>query len=200
MHCRRLFNIIPSPYNRRNIYLPISITMDTIIPDWNYLNKENECRLLTPTGNIMIHEYFLKGKHSPQTNEDGIFANADFVAVADGATSCSTTGKSAGREAMEMILKEVSTFPANISLPQALQRLTDKLNRTYQTQSWQEMHGTQRPTASACIFSRARQEVWQVGDCPCLTGNRLSTNDKRTTYWPKHGLPILNRFCCKAPP
>ena len=49
---------------------------------------ENECRPLSLplAGGIEVHEYYLRGKHLPQDNEDGLLATpAGYVAVIDGA-------------------------------------------------------------------------------------------------------------------
>ena len=39
-------------------------------------------------------------------------------------------------------------------------------------------HPEERLTASAVIYSRARQEVWMVGDCQALIGGKLYENGK----------------------
>lgn len=159
--------------------------MNESIVDWDYLRTENEYCLPQLSSNIIVHEYFLKGKHSPQSNEDGIFVNNDFIAVADGATSKTKEPhaiKTTGRIAMEQVLETVSQFPAEITMCEAVQKLTDRLSHLVHSKQWQTTYRNQRPTSSISIFSRFHQEIWQIGDCPCHAGNFTSSNEKHIDH------------------
>lgn len=131
-----------------------------------------------------IKECFLKGKHSPETNEDGIIVTPDFVAVIDGATAKSDfrlNGKASGRLAMEIASEAIRNFPKDISAEQAIQRITDSIYSFYiehhLLNSLKEEPG-KRFTANGVIYSVARGEVWQVGDCQCIIGDLNSANEK----------------------
>lgn len=56
------------------------------IENWDYLSVENEWTMQT-SPNFDVEEVFLKGKHTPATNEDGIIVTPYFAAVIDGATA-----------------------------------------------------------------------------------------------------------------
>ena len=71
----------------------------------------NEYTLPADCGDMQIKEYFLCGKKSAETNEDGIFLSKNFAAIVDGATAKSKftlNGKSTGRLAMELVIKAIS--------------------------------------------------------------------------------------------
>lgn len=131
-----------------------------------------------------IEECFLKGKHSPETNEDGIIVTPDFVAVIDGATAKSDfrlDGKASGRLAMELALEAIRNFPKDIDAEQAIGRITDRIYSFYKEHNLldglKEEPG-KRFTANGVIYSVARGEVWQVGDCQCIIGDLYSQNEK----------------------
>lgn len=131
-----------------------------------------------------VEECFLKGKHSPATNEDGIIVTPDFVAVVDGATSKSDftlEGKTSGRLAMELAAEAIRSFPADITAEQAVGRITDRIHSFYVEHGLLEGLDAQpakRFTANGVIYSAARGEVWQVGDCQCIIGALYSQNEK----------------------
>lgn len=132
-----------------------------------------------------IEECYLKGKHSPETNEDGILVTPHFAAVIDGATSKSDfmlDGKASGRLAMELALEAIRDFPADITAEQAVGRITDRIYSFYKEhnllQGLKEQPG-RRFTANGVIYSAQRNEVWQVGDCQCIIGTLYSRNEKK---------------------
>ena len=148
---------------------------------------ENECRPLSLplAGGIGVHEYYLRGKHLPQDNEDGLLATpAGYVAVIDGATSKSAfrlDGKASGRWAMELLAEAISGFPPGLDMPQAVARLTEAVRAFYARRGLEGYvagHPSHRFTASVVMFSLARREVWQVGDCPCRVGAACFPNGK----------------------
>lgn len=152
---------------------------------------ENECRPLSLplAGGIEVHEYYLRGKHLPQDNEDGLLATpAGYVAVIDGATSKSAfrlDGKASGRWAMELLAEAISGFPPGLDMPQAVARLTEAVRAFYARRGLEGYvagHPSHRFTASVVMFSLARREVWQVGDCPCRVGEACYPNAKRIDH------------------
>lgn len=154
------------------------------ITDWNYLSTENEFCLPQNYGNIEMHECFLKGKHSPEANEDGIFVSDSFIAVIDGATAKSDfrpEGKTTGRMAMELLKDVLDSLPADAGMTEAVQAVTRRFHDFYVANGWLhtvEDIPSRRLTACAVIYSHARREVWQVGDCQCRMGKIYSANAK----------------------
>lgn len=151
--------------------------------DWGYLMAENEYHL-PQTDNFVVEEYFLKGKESPLSNEDGIIITSDFAAVIDGATTKSDfemNGKKTGRLAMELVLEAIRKFPKEIEAKEAIKRITDEIHLFYVEHHLLDELKAQpgkRLTANGVIYSYARNEVWQVGDCQCIIGNLYSSNEK----------------------
>lgn len=164
-------------------YLKKKLKVEDCKRDWTYLEQDNEYRV--PDGlPFVVEESFLKGKQSPQTNEDGIVITSDFVAVIDGATAKSSylhEGKKTGRLAMELVSEAIREFPADIDAAEALRRITEKIRRFYVKHGLLDELKTEpgkRFTANGVIYSCARNEVWQVGDCQCIIGNLYSPNEK----------------------
>lgn len=116
------------------------------------------------------------GKHSQETNEDGIIATADFIAVVDGSTSKSPfqiqQGMSNGRYAMLMVKEVVENASATTSLSELCVLLTNRFKEVYQRNDISTetllSHPETRLTASAAVFSRHYRQVWLIGDCQCL--------------------------------
>lgn len=151
--------------------------------DWSYLSSENEYQ--TPASpHFSVEECFLKGKQTPQTNEDGIIVTPYFAAVIDGATAKSSfthEGKKTGRLAMELALEAIRDFPRDIDAAEAISRITEKIHRFYVEYGLLDelkAEPGKRFTANGVIYSYARNEIWQVGDCQCIVGNLYSSNEK----------------------
>lgn len=126
----------------------------------------------------------MKGKKNPQTNEDGMIVTPYFAAVIDGATAKSTftyEGKKTGRLAMELALEAIRNFPKDIDAADAIRRITERIYDFYvQHNLLDELKAEpgKRFTANGVIYSYARNEVWQVGDCQCIIDNLYSSNEK----------------------
>ena len=118
--------------------------------------------------------------------EDGIVATDDFVAVIDGSTSKAVhqllPGMRNGRAAMLLVSEALCSLPADASLEQCCERVTEKINQAYCQQgvsvSHLIAHPEERATASAAIFSLHRHEIWMVGDCQCLVDGVFHDNPK----------------------
>lgn len=151
--------------------------------DWTYLQSENEFQApFVP--HLQVEECFLKGKKNPQTNEDGMIVTPYFAAVIDGATAKSTftyEGKKTGRLAMELALEAIRNFPKDIDAADAIRRITERIYDFYvQHNLLDELKAEpgKRFTANGVIYSYARNEVWQVGDCQCIIDNLYLSNEK----------------------
>lgn len=151
--------------------------------DWGYLITDNEYHL-PQTDNFVVEECFLKGKKSPSSNEDGIIITSDFAAIIDGTTAKSNfemNGKKTGRLAMELALEAIRKFPKDIDAKEAITRITNEIYNFYVEHHLLDDLKAQpgkRFTANGVIYSYARNEVWQVGDCQCIIGNLYSSNEK----------------------
>ena len=152
--------------------------------DFSKIQSLNECTLPADCGDMQIKEYFLCSKKSPAKNEDGIFLSKNFAAIVDGATAKSKftlNGKSTGRLAMELVIKAISKLPAGISMPEAITKISALIYDFYEENnllSELKSKPNLRFTASAVIYSRSRNEIWQIGDCRFLVGSTYSTNEK----------------------
>lgn len=152
--------------------------------DWNYLQTENECKDIVSTSNFKVEECFLKGKKDASSNEDGILITPWFVAVIDGATSKSDfrlEGKPTGQLATGIIMQAIRNFPKHIKAGEAIKAITDSIYEFYKQHGLLDELGknpNKRFTANGVIYSHARKEVWQVGDCQCIIGDLYSRNEK----------------------
>lgn len=164
-------------------YLKHKLTVMDCNRDRSCLQTENEYQAPS-VSHFTVEECFLKGKQSPQTNEDGIIVTPYFAAVIDGATAKSTfthDGKKTGRLAMELALEAIRDFPEDIGAEEAVRRITERIHDFYVAQGLLDeliAEPGKRFTANGVIYSYVRNEVWQVGDCQCIIGNLYSSNEK----------------------
>lgn len=152
--------------------------------DFSYLQSENEYTKPTDKLGYSVEEVYLKGKKSAASNEDGIILTPDFAAVIDGATSKSAfamDGKSSGRLSMELVLEAISEFPKDIDAKGAVEAITKKLHDFYVANNLLETvdnNPAARLTSNGVIYSVARKEIWQIGDCQAMIGDKHYVNDK----------------------
>ena len=156
---------------------------------------------------MRIIEQLIVGKHDDETCEDGIVVTDNFIAVIDGSTSKTSERINPkmqnGRFAMQLVSDVVSSLPAQITIRQFCNIVTDAIGESYDFyQQDAEMireHPERRLTCSAAVYSRYHREVWLVGDCQCIIGGRWYDNakpqeainaDKRSCYIIEHGLSI----------
>ena len=119
-------------------------------------------------------------------SEDAIVVTADFVAVIDGSTSktdrCLCEGMTNGQLASTTIARFIETMPSDWDCEQFCHEVTRHIQRKYHTYnidaSTLSCCPEKRMTASAIIYSVARQEIWMVGDCQCLVNGQIFTNEK----------------------
>ncbi len=136
---------------------------------------------------MKIIESKIVGKKSPETCEDGMVVTDDFVAVIDGSTSKTprrlTPEMKNGRYAMLLISEYIrEELKAEASVDDFCQGVTNHIyNKVYEPLGMAErlsLHPEERLTASAILYSRARKEVWMVGDCQAIIGGKLYENGK----------------------
>ena len=126
---------------------------------------------------MKIYEQFIKGKKNNQALcEDMLFVSEDFVAVVDGVTSKSDMlfdGKTGGRAAAEKICEAIKRFPADISIKNAMELLTEGVKSLYTDGA---SFGS--AAASVIIYSEHRKEIWSVGDCQCYVNDIFYSHEK----------------------
>lgn len=118
-------------------------------------------------------ESFTQAKSAALPSEDGLAASVYYAAVIDGATSARpASGETPGHMAMATVRQCISGFPPGLTLRQAADWMTEAVRSLWELFHEEGADPNQRPTpcptASVVIYSAARREVWQIGDCPFL--------------------------------
>lgn len=135
---------------------------------------------------MTIIEQTTVGKTSPATNEDGLLAGPDFVAVIDGSTSKTPIrirpDMTNGRCCMLIVSDYIARMPAATTCFAFCDGVTQSIRHTYLSAHFDlhllRDHPEQRTTASCIVYSRQRQEIWMVGDCQCLVDGVLYGDPK----------------------
>lgn len=133
---------------------------------------------------ITIAESYLKGKKSPDTNEDGIIVTPAHIAVIDGATSKSSftlQDKKSGRLAMEIVCEAIAALPPEATMPEAMEHITSAIARFYSANGLEmeiKASPNKRFVANSVIYSISRREIWQIGDCRLRYADTYSRNEK----------------------
>ena len=126
---------------------------------------------------MRIIEQFIKGKNQDQSFcEDMLFINDDFVMAVDGVTAKTDTdfgGKTGGRAAAEKICEAVSEFPRDINAGDAVKAMTEKVASLYN-----EDRPLGTAAAAVIVFSKSRNEIWNVGDCQCYINDEFYSHEK----------------------
>lgn len=136
---------------------------------------------------MKIIESSIIGKKSPEACEDGMVVTDDFIAVIDGSTSKTpkhlNPDMKNGRYAMMLLSEYIrEELKADASVDDFCQGVTAFIyNKVYEKLGVEERlkeHPEERLTASAILYSRARNEVWMVGDCQAIIAGKLYENGK----------------------
>lgn len=113
---------------------------------------------------MKVAERFLAAKSGSDAEcEDGIVITDDFAAVIDGATDKTGSrydGMTGGRYAMLACTDALQSLSRGADAPAAVAHLTAGLAQRLPS----VLEPQERPTAVLAVYSRARQEVWQIGD------------------------------------
>lgn len=129
----------------------------------------------------------IEGKKSPESCEDGLVVTADFIAVIDGSTSKTPHHLSPdmknGRYAMVLISEYIQhELKPESTVEDFCEGVTSYIyNKVYRQQGIEEQmqaHPEERLTASAILYSKAKNEVWMVGDCQAIIDGKLYENNK----------------------
>jgi|SRR5690554_1762139 hypothetical protein len=130
----------------------------------------------------IVEQLVQPGKGDLSSCEDALVVTSHYAAVIDGA-SCKTErryeGLTPGRMAVRLLSNGIETLREGADLPEALKHLTASIRTYYEAhdllQRVKELPH-ERITASVAIFSRARRQVWMIGDCMCLVDTEYYTN------------------------
>lgn len=103
------------------------------------------------------------GKESEAKKEDRLIVTDDFAAVIDGATSSGPiAGRAGGIVAAEAVEQTIKHLAPDATVRDFVDRATASIASAIGT--WHD-ETVMRPSAVAAVWSRARGEVWRVGDC-----------------------------------
>ena len=136
---------------------------------------------------MKVIESKIEGKKSPESCEDGLVVTADFIAVIDGSTSKTPHHLSPdmknGRYAMVLISEYIQhELKPESTVEDFCEGVTSYIyNKVYHQQGIEEQmqaHPEERLTASAILYSKAKKEVWMVGDCQAIIDGKLYENNK----------------------
>lgn len=136
---------------------------------------------------MKVIESKIEGKKSPESCEDGLVVTADFIAVIDGSTSKTPHHLSPdmknGRYAMVLISEYIQhELKPGSTVEDFCEGVTSYIyNKVYRQQGIEEQmqaHPEERLTASAILYSKAKNEVWMVGDCQAIIDGKLYENNK----------------------
>lgn len=132
----------------------------------------------------LIEKNLVGKRKDPALCEDGIFFNGDFAAVVDGCSSHKGAlyeGKSSGVIAKDTILGSLALLPPESTMEETFLACNRALEGWYEHHHLLEAMGedpSMRCSAYAAIVSRARREVWILGDCQALVDGQLYTSAK----------------------
>lgn len=136
---------------------------------------------------MKVIESKIEGKKSPESCEDGLVVTADFIAVIDGSTSKTPHHLSPdmknGRYAMVLISEYIQhELKPESTVEDFCEGVTSYIyNKVYRQQGIEEQmqaHPEERLIASAILYSKAKNEVWMVGDCQAIIDGKLYENNK----------------------
>lgn len=137
----------------------------------------------------VIEEQFIQSKTGKLSDcEDTLHTSEPYVAVIDGATSKSERrweGETGGRRAAAIISKAFNDIPPDCTARQAADLMTELIHKCYTRFNLLETvrkDPDQRIIASCAAVSLTRQEVWLIGDCHLLLGNRYISHPKKIDH------------------
>lgn len=115
--------------------------------------------------------------------EDGLFISNDFIAVVDGVTpkgKLTWNGHSSGYYAKELVMKGLKNLDPDVSAADAIIKLNDCIHDGY-GDKLEEARADSKENLQACviIYSIAKQQIWNFGDCQCIINCRIYTHEKK---------------------
>lgn len=135
--------------------------------------------------NFKIIEKLVVGKDLDQQKcEDKLVVLENFVCIIDGATSKSKmiyNNTKSGLIASEIIKNELNNIPKDIKLEDLVKLLTMAIRNYYKQNNLIDYmldNPVDRLSAALVIYSNYYNEVWMIGDCQCMIGKTIYTNQK----------------------
>lgn len=135
---------------------------------------------------MKLLERNLVGKRKDQSLcEDGIFYNDHFAAVIDGCSSHKGAlheGKSSGVIAKDLILAALETLSPLSTMEEAFSACNAALAQWYEQHdmlSLMQNDPSRRCAAYIAMVSKARREVWVLGDCQARIDEQVYTTHKQ---------------------
>ncbi len=126
---------------------------------------------------MQIIESFIEGKNKNELLcEDALVVTENFIAVVDGVTGKTDrkfNGLSGGKAAALKVCECIAVFSADIDCYTAVEKITESVKFLYD-----ENEPVGAAAAGAIIFSKARNEIWNVGDCRCIINGELFSHEK----------------------
>lgn len=124
----------------------------------------------------IIEQYICGKKAMHIKNEDALLITYNFIAVIDGVSAKNGRlfeGLTGGKMAADKVCEAIVLFDENITAKEAVDKITQKVSEVYE-----ENEPKGAAAAGAIIFSKARNEIWSVGDCQCLINGEVFTHEK----------------------
>lgn len=121
---------------------------------------------------MRVVESLCVGKVDDARCEDALLVTDDFVAICDGVTAKApglVAGMTRGRYAAQLVLEVIRDLPAEADLGQFLAATRDRFARAYVEAGFDALPAVvQRFQTCVGVLSKARREVWLVGDIQLL--------------------------------
>jgi hypothetical protein len=134
---------------------------------------------------VRVIERFTEAKVPGAPGEDLIVVTDDYLAVMDGCTvryprsSETYGGVTSGRFAVLALAAGIARLASDLDAAEAIAELSQGLRRSLVDHDLLlDPREADRPSASAVIFSRARRQVWRVGDCQFAVDGRSNIRVK----------------------
>ena len=138
-----------------------------------------------PLKTVIVEQCLQSKTGNPEDCEDTIHTSEHYIAVIDGATSKTERrweGETGGRRAAAIIDQAFQQMPPDCTARQAANLMTELIHTCYTRFNLIETvqkDPDQRIIASCAAISLLRQEVWLIGDCHLLLGDRYISRQKR---------------------
>jgi len=132
----------------------------------------------------LIEKNLIGKRKNPALCEDGIFFSLHFAAVIDGCSSHKLPlyeGKSSGVIAKDLILEVLDILPPESTMEETFFAFNTALASWYQEHDLLEVmrnDPSMRCSAYIAMISKARREVWILGDCQARIAEQVYTIHK----------------------
>ena len=133
---------------------------------------------------MKVIEQFLKGKYNDSDLcEDAICVTDDFVALIDGVTSQSDfryENKKLGRIISEILMQAIPKLDCTLNCYESIDFLNNYIINVYKEKNIYDRIATDaanQPSASVIMYSKKYRQIWLIGDCMALYGDKILNNE-----------------------